>query len=395
MKQYFRDRKELNYAYNINNSPNSTKSKKISFNSLSKNFYEDLINSDIHIKNSRNKLSKIKSNSIKESIYSNKLIPSTWKLMLDYRPTVYGAIDKDPSFAFYLGRSQKKNKNTKFQHAQQLKSVNDISSVGQKSMSSFIKNFFIEKKDESGGDGVEPTSGTGGVDSENFSGSESKKDAEIEKIDRKLKKKKSNIYHAKTGYSEKNMLMDDKLISSKLDEYRTKYDLEKFMKEIKKQKEEERKKKNINIPILQSIEERENDYMHFLKTRTTSDKEHVLKSSIYYNLIAKHNKEEGKDLNKSKKILKKINLKPLKSENIFLFHNEEFDKVIEITNPKIKRDLELINYYGPLYTHCKVCNNRNLEFYKNSEPNQTLKLLQYLKKIKLGEEKEDNKNIQS
>ena len=164
------------------------------------------------------------------------------------------------------------------------------------------------------------------------------------------------------------------------------------MKEIKKQKEEDRKKKNINIPILQNIEERENDYMHFLKTRTTSDKEHVLKSSIYYNLIAKHNKEEGKDLNKSKKILKKINLKPLKSENIFLFHNDEFDKVIEITNPKIKRDLELINYYGPLYTHCKLCNNRNLEFYKNSEPNQTLKLLQYLKKIKLGEDKEDNKN---
>ena len=28
MKQYFRDRKELNYAYNINNSPNSVKSKK-------------------------------------------------------------------------------------------------------------------------------------------------------------------------------------------------------------------------------------------------------------------------------------------------------------------------------------------------------------------------------
>ena len=91
---------------------------------------------------------------------------------------------------------------------------------------------------------------------------------------------------------------------------------------------------------------------------------------------------------------KKIKLKPLQTENIFLFHNAEFDKVIEITNPKIKRDLELINYYGPMYTHCKLCNNRNLEFYKNSEPNQTLKLLQYLKKIKLGdgEEKEDNKN---
>ena len=74
MKQFFRDRKELNYAYNINNSPNSIKSKKISFNSLSRNFYEDIINSDIRIKNSRHRLSKIKSNSIKESIYSNNIV---------------------------------------------------------------------------------------------------------------------------------------------------------------------------------------------------------------------------------------------------------------------------------------------------------------------------------
>jgi len=127
--------------------------------------------------------------------------------------------------------------------------------------------------------------------------------------------------------------------------------------------------------------------MHFLKTRSINDKERVLKSSIYYNLIGKHNDDNTKKM-------KKIKLKPLQSENIYLFHNEEFDKVIEITNPKIKRDLELINYYGPLYTHCKFCNNRNLEFYKNSEPNQTLKLLQYLKKIKLGdtEDKEENKN---
>ena len=126
MKTYFRDRKELNYAYNINNSPNNKAVKKISFNSLSKNFYEDLINSDLRIKNNRHKLSKIKSNSIKESIYSNKIIPNNWKIMLDYQPTVYKVIDKDPSFAYYLGRSQNQNKNNKFQHAQQLKSVNDI-----------------------------------------------------------------------------------------------------------------------------------------------------------------------------------------------------------------------------------------------------------------------------
>ena len=386
MKQYFRDRKELNYAYNINNSPNNIKSKKISFNSLSKNFYEDLIKSDSRIKTNRQRLSKIKSKSIKESIYSNKIIPGSWKIMLDYQPTVYKAIDKDPSFAYYLGRSQNDNNNTKFQHAVHLKSVNDMQSIGQKSMSSFIKKFFVENPEEKENLKKEQ---------ENYSMTESRK--ELEKVENKIMRR-TLLFQGrdKTHFNDKNMLIDDKLISSKLDEYRTKYDLNKYMKDIKDKKEEDKnKKKALNILSFQEAEERENNYKQFLKTHTKSDKERVLKSSIYYNLIATHSNDNIKKEDKDKyKKLNKIKLKPLQTGNMFLFHNEEFDKVIEITNPKIKRDLELINYYGPLYTHCKFCNNRNLEFYKNSEPNQTLKLLQYLKKIKLGdtEDKEDKKN---
>ena len=291
MEQHFRDRKELNYAYNINNSPSNTKSKKISFNALSKNFYEDLINSDLRIKNSRQKLSKIKSNSIKESIYSNNTIPSSWKIMLDYQPTVYKAIDKDPSFAYYLGRSQNQNKNNKFPHAQQLKSVNDIQTVGQKSMSSFIKKFFLENQEKE----------TDKI-SDNFSTTESRK--ELDKVDNKnFVRKKSVAYHNKAILEGKNLIIDDKLISSKLDEYRTKYDLNKYIKDVKHKREEDKKKKGINIPLLQSLEEKEN-YKQFLITRTQNDKERVLKSSIYYNLIAKHNTDTEE---KEKKPKKKLN----------------------------------------------------------------------------------------
>ena len=371
MKQYFRDKRELNYAYNINNSPNNKKVKKISFNSLSKNFYEDLINSDLRIKDSRQRLSKIKSTSIKESIYSNKLIPGSWKIMLDYQPTVYKAIDKDKKFAYYLGRSQDQNQNNKFQHAQQLKSVNDMQTIGQKSMSSFIKKFFVENSEKNSEMGI--------GEKENFSVTESKK--ELEKVENRTGRK-TQFFHGKSiiNLNEKNLMIDDKLISSKLDEYRTKYDLNKYMKDLKNKKEEDKNKKVFNITPLPNLEERETNYKQFLKTRMANDKERVLKSSIYYNLIGKHNNDLEKSDNKIKK-MKKIKLKPLETENMYLFHNAEFDKVIEITNPKIKRDLELIDYYGPLYTHCKFCNNRNLEFYKNSEPNQTLKLLQYLKKL--------------
>ena len=68
------------------------------------------------------------------------------------------------------------------------------------------------------------------------------------------------MFHGKNVVNinnEKNFF-DDKLISSKLDEYRTKYDLNKFMKEIKKQKEEDRKKKMINMPPPEDMTVREN-----------------------------------------------------------------------------------------------------------------------------------------
>jgi hypothetical protein len=369
-----RDKRETNYAYNINNSPNSTKAKKISFNTLSKNFYEDLINSDSSIKSNRRTLNRIKCKSIKESVYSNKMVPSSWKIILGYQDQVYGVIDKDPAFAQYLGRSQKESNNRVFSEAQKLRNIHDPQNVEQKPIPDFIKKYLDKSEDKELHESEKTISKEAKVN-----------DDKIEKF--KFQRRPSQTFQQRL-INEKNLvIIDDKLISSKLDEYRTKYDLNKYMHDIKARRNLDKEKKLNNL-LTPNPQDREINYRQFLKTRTQNDKEHVLKSSIYYNLISKDN---DNDINKLKTSLKKKNLKPIKPASIFLNHNKEFDKVIEITNPKIKRDLELINYYGPLYTHCKLCNNRNLEFYQNSEPNQTLKLLHYLKRIKLGEEKEDTK----
>jgi hypothetical protein len=299
--------------------------------------------------------------------------------MLGYQNDVYRIIDKDPAFALYLGRSQKESNYNKFSEAQKLKTISDSQNFEQKPIPDFIKKFFSKS------DNKTPRRYK---DVENSSLIENKKDEEknnnTEKI--KFQRRPSQIYQR--GLINEKIVIDDKLISSKLDEFRTKYDLNKYMYDIKDKRSLDKEKKINNI-LTPNIKERETNYRQFLKTRTQNDKEHVLKSSIYYNLISKDN-----DNNKLKTSLKKNNLKPIiKPGSIFLNHNKEFDKVIEITNPKIKRDLELIDYYGPLYTHCKLCNNRNLEFYQNSEPNQTLKLLHFLKRIKLGEDKEDNNKV--
>ena len=356
MKLY-NDIREKNYAYNINNSPNNFKNKKFSFDSLAKNFYEELIQKDYNIKTKRNILSEIKNNSIKESIYSNKAIPSRWKTMLNYQNKVYRIIDKDPKFANYLGRTQRISENNKFMDAQKLKNFNDKQNLENRPIPNFIKDFFKEKEPKE------------------IKNVLSEKDLEKESINKDTLK--SDIPYKK----EKNDInINDKLISSRLDEYRAKYDLNKYMEDIKSRRNKEKKdKKNVFIPNLKI---RNTNYRQFLKSITQNDKEHVLKSTIYNNLIFID--DDKKNLtNKSEHKSKKILLKPIKPDSMFLFHNKEFDKVIEITNPKIKRDLELINYYGPRYTYCKICNNRNLEFYQNSEPNQALKLLNYLKKRKL------------
>ena len=376
-----RDSREMKYAYNINNSPNNPKTKKISFNSLQKNFYEDLINSDINIKSNRHVLKAIKSKSIKESVYCNKVVPKEWRTMLGYQNHVYGVIDKDPAFAIYIGRSQKELNNKNGFQIQKLKSANETTSFEDKPIPDFIKNYLAKSDDKA----EEKFQKTVEVDKKN----EGEKSNTVEKI--KFMRRPSQFYQ-KGLMNEKNMVIDDKLISSKLDEYRAKYDLNKYMHEIKNKKTLDKEKKELNI-FTPNTKSRDSDYRQFLRTKTQNDKEHVLRSSIYYNLISE---DDIKDKNKLKfrdtLLRKKLSPINTKSGAFTSKYNRESNRILEITNPKIKRDLELINYYGPLYTHCKICNNRNIEFYQNSEPNQTLKLLHFLKRIKLGDEKEDKKD---
>ena len=133
-----------------------------------------------------------------------------------------------------------------------------------------------------------------------------------------------------------------------------------------------------------------NYYRQFLKDQTKNNKESVLKKTIYSNLIPE--KEERKKFYKtlyggnktieSYRFKRNKNYTPFKTMPIFENREKKFNEVI--INDKIKRDLELINYFGPNYSNCLVCRKRNMDFYANSEPKQTMILLSYLKKIKLN-----------
>ena len=99
------------YAYNINSSGNNAlKKQDIAFKNLEKDFYEDIINSDLNIKKSTKSLEGIKDKTIKESVYTNRNIPDVWKTKLSYRQEVHDAISNDDNFAKYIGSSNEEEK---------------------------------------------------------------------------------------------------------------------------------------------------------------------------------------------------------------------------------------------------------------------------------------------
>ena len=62
-------------------------------------------------------------------------------------------------------------------------------------------------------------------------------------------------------------------------------------------------------------------------------------------------------------------------------------KKVEIKNKDVKNLVEECNNFGPFYSHCPSCNNRNLSFYQNMNSEHAVKLLTYLRDNRLKSSK--------
>jgi hypothetical protein len=58
-------------------------------------------------------------------------------------------------------------------------------------------------------------------------------------------------------------------------------------------------------------------------------------------------------------------------------------KKIEIKNKDVKNLVEECNNFGPFYSHCPSCNNRNLSFYQNMNSENAMKLLTFIRDNRL------------
>ena len=379
------------YAYNIND---SAKEKRITVGSgkdfllLNNGFYEEIENNDISIKQKQKQLKKIKNDSLKEFVFTNKEIPEKWKKKLNYQNDVIKMLAKDTNFLLYVGRGG----NPKF---------GETFSTGISTKDNFNRNSGLKTCYSQ----VFPTI------SKRFLSLDKKKlkeelinNKDKKPIDEDLSNKEKTISALKMTYPKiknhgKKEFMTDKDISNLLEEFRLAYPI-KIKKEEKNEQEKSAAPKNNenNLPkgeiffgrtynsgnIILKSNINANPFSNIQKMKLDK-RQRAFRQNIFNNLIPpKKIRTSFSMMNLSSN--GKIKIKKIKKEeklSPFLnFDYESFYKKTKINNPIIQTNLENINFYGPYYLYCPPCLNRNLEFYNNLEPNQCLKLIKFLRKMK-------------
>ena len=122
-----------------------------------------------------------------------------------------------------------------------------------------------------------------------------------------------------------------------------------------------------------------NIFYNTIKNQQIFKRKNVIKQNVFNNLISQ------KDSMISKSVLHKIYKKKL---NPIPFSDyKSFIKKIKVKNPLVNKNLENINFYGPYFSYCPPCYNKNIEYYNNWEVNQCINLLHHIKKIKLKDNK--------
>lgn len=355
---------ELFYAFSIDEKKGRGKSEKeLNFAQINKGFYDDLITYDDNIKSSKNNLKKQKEQGIKESVYSNKRVPDSWRNKITYYQDLFSTMNKDRKFVSYLGRGNENEKND------DNNVLNKRSSFQKKNIKISTQSLLITKLDE-------------------------------------IENESKNITQSNSPYRQKNIynhiksyVTDIKEIANILEEYKMTYPIKlpnephstghggkiAFPTIINKDaaknepSDQQQKEKNLPTSTNSQVSSANSTSKKGLFLPSGSKKSKVFRSTIYSNLIP----DKGNPF----KMMGNETTKANKSGTIFTSpylngSSEEFFQNIEVINPTIDKKLKDIQYYGPFYSHCPPCRNRNINFYNTMEFNQCVKLLGYLKQIR-------------
>ena len=392
------------YALNINQIRGPAKTNNLDFKNLNKGFYDDIEKNDVKIKKDQKELKKLKDVSLKEFIYTNKEIPDKWKKKANYEDDLLNLMVNDNNILSYVGSTPReqnikfksytdrrdKNKNTTKSYSVE---VNNFPNINNRYNTKKIFEKTNRKKEEGNNFNNIVESD---ISKKNIITEEYYDDNSISKIS-KMKSKSKN----------KNKL-NEKAINNILEDFKTAYPIKEKLQQLytitnyyntnKKDSLNEQnndikystnghlttnslKNININSKTINNIKNNneKNKFFTSFKNQQLFKRKNVFRQNVFNNLVSTNRYSIGRIPDSKILNLESNNkIKPFNGTDY-----QSFIKKVEITNPIINKNLESINFYGPYFSHCPPCYNRNLDYYKNLEVNQCLDIIHHIKKMRM------------
>ena len=402
------DKLAQKYALNINQIRGPVKSNNLDFKNLNKGFYDELEKNDVKIKKGQKELKKLKDVSLKEFIYTNKEIPEKWRKKINYEDDLLNIMIKDKDILTYIGTSTKDENINMKSYSDRRDSFPNIKSFSidkEKNFPNITSSYNTKRildKNISQKDSVNNI--------KNIFGSEiSKKNTITEEYDNKSISKFSKRYKDKNRTQ-----LTDKAINNILEDFKTAYPIKEKLQQLYTKTNYYNTSTNLGsdngnndnkystngITMNNTLKNTSNmhnltltntnNFFSSIKNQQQFKRKNVFRQNVFNNLIPSKTYSMAKSI-PSKRKLKYDN----KARPYFGSDYQSFIKKVEINNPIINKNLESINYYGPYFSHCPPCNNRNLDFYKNLEINQCLDIIHHIKKMRMKKTILDIKNSAS
>ena len=384
------DKLAQKYALNINQLRGPKNHKKIDFKNLNIGFYDSLARNDDSIKKNLSILKKVKESSMKEFIYSNREMPESWKQRANYDDDILKIMINDKEVLKYMGTGQQvetkaknktnENRTNKFfitrnenekvlpdikKTVEKQYEINEMNNSQKFSDSEKIpENIIAEEHSIENIDFKELKAKRKSRPRNNLTDKNINEILEEFKINYPIKDKLKELYEKTNYYSSKNSLNNTQ---TKINQPKTRNLKEKFL--TNRNQDE----MGLNSKIGRNI------FYNTIKNQQIFKRKNVIKQNVFNNLISQRDSFISKSV--SHKIYnKKLNQIPFSDYNSFI-------KKIKVKNPLVNKNLENINFYGPYFSYCPPCYNKNIEYYNNLEVNQCINLLHHIKKIKLKDNK--------
>ena len=323
-------------------------------------FYDDIQQKDLVIRNIKKNLNRVKSATIKECVYTNNKIPIQWKNKKEYENKVLNLFSQDEKFLLYVGKiGNIKNYNKTTNSNDLLETKTTIFNTSNSN-----SNFFSNKSNILDNNENNKKLKSISVKLNKINKIKLSEDEEKEKSKRIYNVIRNKFNNKKKG---RNNIYSEKEVLTILEDYNNAFPIKEKMDDIITKQNKENLSKTLN-----------DNFNNFEKMKK-NERQEFFRQNIFNKFIPINLRAQSSNIKKSKNKIKIENKKLSPFLNSTLV---DFEKKIEIKNPIVKKYLESINFYGPYYSHCPPCGNKNLEYYKKMNQDNAIKIIQFIKKSK-------------